>query len=386
MSYSESEARKLIIKAGLELLKSKLIVTTNENISARISETEFIITPSELSYETLRPEQLVVVNINNCSYKGSVKPSNEKEIHADVYRLRSKVNFIIHTHQINAAAVTLDGTSVSGYPSEYESILGGYVPCSQYGIPSTSKLRKNVAAVVASHPSSSAVLMKYHGALCMGLNFENSCAIAKTLEHVCELKIKKACGKDIKNYFLKKIGKQESMLLPFYDFGKSVRNRNTFTLIDKKGTVNYNLDIPLKALPFAAAVHSSIYHHSNVKYIIHSRDPFTTVVSAAEMEMKPRLDDLARVAGISVKTVCIDTRRTEDIVKALKGRNAVFIENSGALCTGKDKNEAEEVCMILKKSCKTEVYASALTSSNKCRLCFADTLLQRIMYKTTYLK
>ena len=57
--YSESQARDLVIKAGFVLIEKKLIARTWGNISARISENEFIITPSGKAYETLSPDDLV---------------------------------------------------------------------------------------------------------------------------------------------------------------------------------------------------------------------------------------------------------------------------------------------------------------------------------------
>ena len=108
MYYSDNEARKLVIEAGLKLAEKKLIARTWGNISARISKEEFVITPSGRSYETLRPEDLVVVRVKDCSYDGPVKPSSEKGVHAAAYGLRSEVNFIIHTHQYYASAVAAD--------------------------------------------------------------------------------------------------------------------------------------------------------------------------------------------------------------------------------------------------------------------------------------
>ena len=69
MGYTEEKARELVIEAGLRLLEEGLIARTWGNISARISEDQFIITPSGLAYETLEPEQLVKVNIMDCSYR-----------------------------------------------------------------------------------------------------------------------------------------------------------------------------------------------------------------------------------------------------------------------------------------------------------------------------
>ncbi len=94
------EAKNLVIRAGHELLKAGLIVRTWGNISCRINEAQFVITPSGKAYDTLTPDDIVLVNIADLTYDGDVKPSSEKGIHASCYELRPDVNFVIHTHQI----------------------------------------------------------------------------------------------------------------------------------------------------------------------------------------------------------------------------------------------------------------------------------------------
>ncbi len=193
MKHSIKEAKDLVIHAGKMLVESGLIARTWGNISARISDTQFVITPSGLAYETLTPEQIVIVNIADCSYEGQIKPSSEKGIHADAYRLRPNVNFIIHTHQLKASVISIDGKNLKVIHEEYQKILGDMIPCAAYGMPSTNKLRKAVEKAISDYPNSKAVLMKYHGTVCMGNSLENSFEIARTLENIAEAKYQEAC-------------------------------------------------------------------------------------------------------------------------------------------------------------------------------------------------
>jgi L-ribulose-5-phosphate 4-epimerase len=96
------KAKELVIEAGLKLVKSGLVARTWGNISARVSDTHFVITPKGRGYETLKPRDIVLLKISDCSYEGDIKPSSEKGIHAAVYRYRQDVNFVIHTQQLNS--------------------------------------------------------------------------------------------------------------------------------------------------------------------------------------------------------------------------------------------------------------------------------------------
>lgn len=168
--YDEQKARELVIEAGHRLLENKLIARTWGNISARISEMEFIITPSGRAYDTLKPEDLVKVNANDLSYEGELKPSSEKGIHAHSYILREDVNFVIHTHQLYASALCAEGKDMP------------FAPCAGYGLPGTGKLKRNVSATIASNPDKNSFLMEKHGAICLGTSFEDAFALAEELE------------------------------------------------------------------------------------------------------------------------------------------------------------------------------------------------------------
>ncbi|MCQ2792635.1 MAG: class II aldolase/adducin family protein [Bacilli bacterium] len=171
MAYSLNEAKALIIQAGRELVKQKLVARTWGNISARISDTEFVITPSGVPYDQVNENNLVVVNIRDCSYQGNIKPSGEKKVHAAVYRLRSDVNFILHTHQNYATAVSVD------------EIDKDFAPVAKYALPGTKRLVKNVEEVLERNLSKDTFLLARHGALVLSKNYEDAFTKVVILEN-----------------------------------------------------------------------------------------------------------------------------------------------------------------------------------------------------------
>ena len=192
MAYTEDEARLLVVRAGRRLLEAGLAARTWGNVSARVSDTHFVITPSGEAYEDLRPERLVRVRIADGSYTGKVRPSSERGIHADAYRLRPDVNFVIHTHQYEASVAGVAGRDLSGLS---HPLLGERVPCAAYGLPGTARLRRAVAAQLADWPSSPALLMRRHGALCLGGTMEDAFSAAQALEEVCAAHVRSLAGR-----------------------------------------------------------------------------------------------------------------------------------------------------------------------------------------------
>lgn len=175
MAYTEQEARALIIEAGHRLLQEKLIARTWGNISARISDTQFIITPSGRAYDTLRPEDLVKVNVKYGTAEGNYKPSSEKGIHAAAYQLRKDVDFVIHTHQFYASAICAAGEDAP------------FAPCAAYGLPGTKKLKNAVAKVIRDNPRRKAFLMARHGAVCLGTSYDDAFNVVENLESQCKM-------------------------------------------------------------------------------------------------------------------------------------------------------------------------------------------------------
>ena len=372
MVESINEAKEQVIIAGKRLVASGLIARTWGNISARVSDTQFVITPSGLAYETLTPEQVVLVNISDCTYEGDIKPSSEKGIHADAYRLRPSVNFIIHTHQEKASVISMEGRDLKVRSEEDQRILGAVIPCAAYGMSSTSMLRERVAAAVHDYRESTAILMKYHGTLCMGKDLENSFEIAQTLEKIAEQRYQKACGQ-------KKMDTK-----PIQDFGRSERQGNSFLLEQEGKSVTYELNNLPGWAPKAAKLHAEIYRSSKVTNILHVADEEVVEVSKTGRILRPLIDDLAQIAGVNIRNVKDGLGNRKAVARKLKYKNAVLLEGEGALCTGKTEGDARAVAMVLRKGCAADLYCAALKKKNQVGT--ADAYIQRIVYVMKYSK
>lgn len=361
MTAPEAQVREQILQAAARLTGEGLIERTWGNISARVSDTQFLITPSGLAYETLRPEQLVLVNIADASWEGDIKPSSEKGIHADAYRLRPEVNFVIHTHQYYASVAGIEGRALTGF---IHPLLGKRVPCAAYGLPGTARLRQAVEAEETAWPDCRAFLLRSHGALCLGRDMEDAFAAARALEEVCEARVRDQLGE----------GK------PFPvppDLGISFRQGDSFQLTRKGRSRVYPIDGT--PLPRAAALHAAIYRAGRFQYIAHETSPETLAVSVLGRRLRPYLDDLAQIAGADVLCVPAEPGRIE---WAVRGRNAVLVRGMGALCAGTSESDVEAVRALVAKGCEARLYARAVPGCHP--LHPADAVLQRLIYQKSY--
>jgi len=72
------KAKKMVVQAGNRLVETGLIARTWGNASCRINDKQYLITPSGRAYDTLTPDKIVKVNIEDGSYEGGLEPSSEK--------------------------------------------------------------------------------------------------------------------------------------------------------------------------------------------------------------------------------------------------------------------------------------------------------------------
>lgn len=401
MAYEIEEAKRLVVEAGKKLLETGLIARTWGNVSARISETQFVITPSGRAYDTLTPDEVVVVNIDDCSHEGDIKPSSEKGIHADSYKHHPLVNFVIHTHQKAATIVSITGMEIRNVYSEFKPVLGEVVPVAEYAMSTTNPLRKKVEKCIMMNPSSRAFMLKHHGTLCMGNSYEEAFNVAETLEKCCEKVIKdnylrhswnNEYSEDAKrNYFLEKNGAGK-MPETICDLGSSVRNGSIFTLTydgGKKVDVDIETGLAVNGIaPKCAKIHRAIYQEEECTMIKHLTDPYVVAESCLADTMYPMIDDFAQIVGVDVKNCAWidgDTDEcAEEIADKIVGRNAVLIEGNGAIVTGNSEGDMQALELIMEKGCEAAVDVDIFNRPHYVPK--AECFLMRTVYLAKYSK
>ncbi len=175
--------KKEIIEGGLRLVKEGLVARTWGNISIRVDDTYMLITPSGRTYETLTEADIVLVNYHTSKYEGEIKPSSEKELHCEIYRTRSKINAVIHTHQMNASTVATARREVPPILDDMAQIIGPTVRVAPYALPSTKKITKKTVKALKGR---NAALMANHGAVCVGRNLNEAFVVCQVLEKACK--------------------------------------------------------------------------------------------------------------------------------------------------------------------------------------------------------
>ena len=349
---SNMDKRREIIDTGIELLEEKLVARTWGNISARIDADNYLITPSGLDYTSMREEDIVSVNIKTGEYTGINRPSGEKGVHSAAYEVFDDVNFVVHTHQTYATAVSLAGfdsleatagstagselfETSAGSPAGSESFditeeeiekLGG-IALAEYGLPGTKEITNacKSALLTGAHT----VLMIHHGVLVLGKDKEEAMKRVKLLESICERNVKRVIKDNTLNNYLK-------------------------------------------------ALNTCPEDNSSYRYCEVLTDKALIALSNSETEIFSQLDDVSQMIGTKIVTV-------DSLDKALNlSDNAVLIKGVGALIKAENKDDLEALKVLMNKMAIVKLYTKA--KNVKAEISIEESDFMHYDYVTRYSK
>ena len=181
------DQRNQIIEYSLKLNTTNLSPLRSGNISLRSKEDDkdgYLITPSGKKYETLKPEDIVFMGLNEEVKKNESanKPSSEWRFHRDIYKNKKDAQAIVHAHSAHATAVSSHGKSVP--PFHYMIALAGGedIKCAEYATFGTEELSENIIKALKNR---SACLMSNHGQVAFGKNLDQAFELAQEIENIC---------------------------------------------------------------------------------------------------------------------------------------------------------------------------------------------------------
>ena len=179
------ELREQVCTWAKHAYKEGLFEGTCGNLSAYDREHNYVvITPSGVTYDRYRPEDMVVIDLDGNVLEGNHKPSSEWIMHTMVYRRKEKVNSVIHTHSTYASAFAVRNESVPCILIEMIPALGGDVPLAKFGMPGTAEVGEEACKVMDGRGG---CLLAYHGVLAVGPNLEQACIRASYIENAAKI-------------------------------------------------------------------------------------------------------------------------------------------------------------------------------------------------------
>ena len=126
------ELKQKVYEANMFLPKHGLVTFTWGNVSAIDKETGLIvIKPSGVPYETMKAEDMVVLNPDGTKAEGDLKPSSDAPTHVYLYSKFPDIGGVVHTHSSYATSWAQSGRDIPCYGTTHADYIYGPVPCAR---------------------------------------------------------------------------------------------------------------------------------------------------------------------------------------------------------------------------------------------------------------
>ncbi|MCI8550686.1 MAG: L-ribulose-5-phosphate 4-epimerase [Lachnospiraceae bacterium] len=124
--------KEKVYHANMELPEFGLVVYTWGNVSAIDRESGLVaIKPSGVNYATMKPEDMVIVDLEGNVVEGELRPSSDTPTHLELYKAFSGVGGIVHTHSAWATSWAQAGRSIPCYGTTHADYFYGDIPCAR---------------------------------------------------------------------------------------------------------------------------------------------------------------------------------------------------------------------------------------------------------------
>jgi len=126
------ELKLQVYQANMELPRRGLITYTWGNVSGLDrSSMLFVIKPSGVDYDLLKPEDMVVIDMEGKKVEGSYKPSSDTATHLELYKAFPAIGGVVHTHSPWATSWAQASRSIPCYGTTHADYFYGEIPCAR---------------------------------------------------------------------------------------------------------------------------------------------------------------------------------------------------------------------------------------------------------------
>ncbi|MDU1906086.1 MAG: L-ribulose-5-phosphate 4-epimerase [Dysgonomonas sp.] len=128
--------KKEVYEANLDLVKHGLVIFTWGNVSAIDREKQLVvIKPSGVAYENMKPDDMVVLDLDGNIIEGNLKPSSDTATHLVLYKAFPNIGGIVHTHSTYATAWAQSGCDIPNIGTTHADYFKDAIPCTRQMTP-----------------------------------------------------------------------------------------------------------------------------------------------------------------------------------------------------------------------------------------------------------
>ena len=192
------ELKKKVYEANILLPKYNLVTFTWGNVSEIDRESGlFVIKPSGVDYDTMTPDDMVVMDLDGNKVEGKLNPSSDTPTHVEIYKAFKDVGGVVHTHSSYATSWAQAGRSIPCYGTTHADYFHDAIPCTddmtesevkgEYELETGNVIVKRIKAGNINPVHTPGVLVKNHGPFSWGKDADNAVYNAVVMEQVAKM-------------------------------------------------------------------------------------------------------------------------------------------------------------------------------------------------------
>lgn len=190
------QLKEKVCKANLDLVKHGLVIFTWGNVSAIDRESGLVvIKPSGVSYDNMKPSDMVVVNLDGNVVEGDLRPSSDTPTHLVLYKAFREIGGVVHTHSTYATAWAQAGKDIPNIGTTHADYFHDAIPCTAdmtkeevqgaYELETGNVIVKRFEGINPVHTPG--VLVKNHGPFSWGKDADEAVHNAVVMEQVAKM-------------------------------------------------------------------------------------------------------------------------------------------------------------------------------------------------------
>jgi L-ribulose-5-phosphate 4-epimerase len=188
--------KNIVFKANLELVSKGLVIHTWGNVSGRDPDSGLIvIKPSGVSYESMKPDDMVVLDPGGKVLEGRFNPSTDSPTHLLLYERFKELGGIVHTHSAFATSWAQAGRAIPPFGTTHADHFYGEIPCTRLLTDKETETdyELNTGKIIVETLASAdpltmpSVLVNSHGPFCWGTSADDAVYNAVALEEIARM-------------------------------------------------------------------------------------------------------------------------------------------------------------------------------------------------------
>ena len=189
--------KEKVFQANLDLVKHGLVIFTWGNVSAIDRETGLVvIKPSGVSYDVMKKEDMVVVDLEGKIVEGKLNPSSDTPTHIVLYKAFPEIGGVVHTHSTYATSWAQAGRDIPNIGTTHADYFSQDIPCTRdmteaevmggaYELETGNVIVERFNSIDPNHVPG--VLVKNHGPFSWGKDASDAVHNAVVMEQVAKM-------------------------------------------------------------------------------------------------------------------------------------------------------------------------------------------------------